>query len=150
MDYMLCYDKNKGFNNCIKSDRPTGYKHSEETILKLRECKIGDKNPMYGRKEDPEKTKIRMKNLHNTPKWNKGKTIKDDIRLEKLQYWKNKQTANSLSCTLVDNETGYKRQADSLKKLSEITPISLTTIQRLRNNTVGHKIKLKYKLQILW
>jgi group I intron endonuclease len=35
MDYTKCYDRNIGFNACIKADRPLGYKHTIESKLKM-------------------------------------------------------------------------------------------------------------------
>ncbi len=182
MDSTLCYNKNIGFNNCIKADRPLGYrhteeakermsklklgtkqsqetihkrrlkkigsKHSEETKRKISNANSGNKNGMFGKKESEEHKQIRMKKLLATPKWNKGLTKKDDVRLEKLAYWKDKITVNALNCKLIDLQNNKEYKADSLNKLSYICPISLASLNRLRSNTAGKKTKERYRLEI--
>ena len=146
MDLTNCYDRNIGFNNCIKSDRPLGYKHTEENkkimsilkkgkklkpehILKIKKSntgkkrtkdqkekmskiKMGDKNPMYGKKETDEHKKRRMKNMLSKPRWNKGLTKKEDSRLEKLAVWKNKLPPNALKCELLNFKTNESWEAN--------------------------------------
>lgn len=45
MDFTNCYNREIGFNNCLKSDRPSGYKHTEEAKIKMKNAKIGKKIP---------------------------------------------------------------------------------------------------------
>jgi group I intron endonuclease len=43
MDTTLCYERNIGFNNTKKSDRPEGYKHTEENKKIMSKIKKGKK-----------------------------------------------------------------------------------------------------------
>lgn len=181
MDETKCYDRKLGFNNCIKSDRPLGYKHteeakrkmseaklgrklsqeqidktskanlgkkrSEESRRKISESKMGEKNPMFGRKEDEKHKTERMKNLLATPRWNKGLTKEEDPRILKLAWWKGKTTVNAIKCQLINKKTGEIWCADSLKKLSNNCPLSLPTINRLKNGTCGSLTKQTYELK---
>ena len=182
MDNTNCYDRSVGFNNTIKSNSPTGYKHTEEhkklmsdlkkgvkqdsssihkrveklkglkrsdeTKEKLRQCKIGEKNPMFGKKEDLSHKLSRMKNLHSKPKWNKGLTKKDDPRIEKLAVWKNKTPPNAKKATLIDLQTDEIWVADSIIALSKISPLSNSSLRRLIKNEASENITKRYKIII--
>lgn len=182
MDKTNCYNRDIGFNNCLKADRPTGYKHTEkakETMRakklgkklseshiskisssnkgkrrteefksRLSEMRRGSKNPMFGKKEDYEHVKNRMKNCLSTPRWNKGLTKKDDPRIAKLATWKGKLPPNALKCQLVDTITKISVEANSLKELAKKSGLSLSTVNRIKNGTAGLKIKQKYILII--
>jgi len=181
MDQTKCYDRTIGFNNCIKSDRPLGYKHTEdakrkmsklklgrklsqeqidkisksntgrkmdeESKRKMSESKSGEKNPMFGKKESENHKAERMKNFLAAPRWNKGLTKDKDPRILKLASWKGKTTVNALKCQLINKKTGEIWLADSLRKLANNCPLSLASINRLKNNTCGHKIKQTYQLK---
>lgn len=181
MDKTKCYDRNIGFNNCLKADRPFGYKHTDEnkqlmsklkkgkktspeTIYKISQSnkgkkrtkeqkekmsklKIGNKNPMYGKKEDEEHKKIRMKNMLSAPKWNKGLTKNDDPRIKKLATRIGKIPPNALKCQLINLKTKDCWYGNSLKELSKNCPLSLATINRIKNETCGKKIKDMYVLK---
>lgn len=122
---------------------------TQEQKEKMSISKLGAKNPMFGKKEDPEKTKVRMKNCLDKPRWNKGLTKKDDPRLEKLgDYARGKEPCNALSCVLLNQDNQEKWEGSSLKNLSTKTPISLSTLNRIRSKTAGKKISKKYKLII--
>ncbi len=41
MDKTKCYNRNIGFNACIKADRPTGYKHDNIAKEKMSKAKLG-------------------------------------------------------------------------------------------------------------
>jgi group I intron endonuclease len=43
MDETRCYDRAVGFNNCVKADRPLGYKHTDENKKRMSELKKGRK-----------------------------------------------------------------------------------------------------------
>jgi len=182
MDYTQCYNRNKGFNACIKADRPLGYKHTkeskkimseikkqqikegkiknnlvlrkkgykhtDETREKIKKSKLGKLNPNYGKKEEEGKKLKRMVNFLKTPKWNKGLTKDTDLRIIKLSTRKGITPSNAILHTLINKITGEKWEANSLKKLSEICPISLATLNRLKRNQSGIKITNIYK--ILW
>jgi hypothetical protein len=49
---------------------------------KMSDARKGKNNPMYGRKEDEEHKKERMKNFLAKPKWNKGLTKENDSRIK--------------------------------------------------------------------
>jgi hypothetical protein len=125
----------------------TGKKRTEEQKKKMSESKLGEKNPMFGRVESDEHKRKRMVNMLNAPRWNKGLTKKDDPRLEKLSVWKGKLPPNSVKCKLINLITGEVYEADSLKNLSIISPISLATINRIKSNKCSNKIKNTYKLE---
>lgn len=73
MDLTECYVREKGFNNCVLSDRPLGYKHTEENKKIMSEKKKGIKQTseniakrMAGRKKDykhSEETKDKMREV---------------------------------------------------------------------------------------
>lgn len=178
MDYTLCYNREIGFNNCVKSDRPLGYKHTEENKIKMsiikkeqikngivkppvntnfkphsekskekmKISKIGNKNPMFGKKEDEEHKRNRMKNMLSKDRWNKGLTSKDDERIKKLAVWKNKIPPNAIKHILIDLETNYKWEEPSLTHLSKVCPLAVSTLVRLKRGICGEKINKKYKL----
>jgi hypothetical protein len=126
-----------------------GRKHSQETKNKIRISKLGSKNPMYGKKENEEKKKKRMKNMLTKERWNKGLTKKDDERINKLCYWAGKTTVNAIKCKLINLVTGEILEADSLKKISKLSNLSISTINRIKNNTAGTKIMSNYRLEVI-
>jgi group I intron endonuclease len=180
MDKTQCYDRNIGFNNCLKADRPLGYKHTDqnkklmsklkkgkklrpETVYKISQAnrgkkrtkeqkekmsksKIGNKNPMYGKKEDNEHKKNRMKNMLSVPRWNKGLTKNDDPRIKKLATRTGQIPHNALKCKLINLKTQDFWCGNSLKELSKKCPLSLATINRIKNGTCGKDIKCNYVL----
>jgi group I intron endonuclease len=109
-------------------------KHSEETKEKIRLGKIGELNPMYGTTLTEEQRQLKGKNLNSVPRWNKGKTSKDDIRIAKLATWKGKLPPNAKKCCLFNEETNEKVFANSLKELSEKSMIPLVSINRITKN----------------
>jgi hypothetical protein len=88
-----------------------------------------------------------MKNFLATPRWNKGLTKDKDPRILKLASWKGKTTVNAVKCQLINKKTGEIWLADSLRKLADNCPLSLATINRLKNNTCGDAIKQTYQLK---
>ena len=125
----------------------TGKKRSEQSKRKMSECKLGEKNPMFGRKEDENHKAQRMKNFLATPRWNKGLTKDEDPRILKLASWKGKTTVNALKCQLINKKTGEIWSADSLRKLASNCPLSLATINRLKNSTCGNVTEQTYELK---
>jgi len=125
----------------------TGRKMNEESKRKISESKIGEKNPMFGKKEDENHKLERMKNFLATPRWNKDLTKEDDARILKLASWKGKTTVNALKCQLINKKTGEIWLADSLRKLANNCPLSLATINRLKNRTCGDIIEQTYELK---
>lgn len=177
MDATRCYDRNIGFNNTTKSDRPLGYRHTEDNKIKMSQLKkglpmhpntkaalfkkrgpmkeetkkkislskIGNRNPNWGKKEEDEKKKNRMKNMLAVPRWNTGKKIGDDPRMEKLRTRIGSIPHNAISCQIIDIVDNIEYIGYSLKDLSTKSPLSLSTINRLKNGTCGKKIMNRYK-----
>lgn len=183
LDETKCYDRMIGFNNTIRADRPLGYKHTDESKIKmskakkgkplsedhvkkiknantgkkrspefkklLSESRKGSKNPMWGIKETDSHKKQRMKNMLDTPRWNTGLKLGDDPRLEKLRNRAGQLPHNVIKCKLINKKTNKEWTGYSLKDLASKTPISLSTINRLKIGTVGKGIKETYKLELL-
>ena len=141
--------KKEQIKNGLKSNlskRLPGFKHSERTKEKIRQTKIGKLNPVFGKKLTKEERQIKGKILNSVPRWNKGLKKEQDPRLNKLAVWKGKLPPNAIKHTLIDLDTGEKWEEKSLKHLSEICPLSASTLARLKTGNVGEKIKNKYKL----
>lgn len=84
-------------------------------IKELSEKRMGENNPMYGRKETEEHKKERMKNCLSKPRWNKGLTTKDDPRISKLATWKGKLPPNAKKIKVVDITTNEVLEFASIK-----------------------------------
>ena len=185
LDFTRCYDREIGFNNCILSDRPLGYKHteeakkvmsekkkgvkqfpetiakrvaaikgikhSEETKEKIRQTKLGAKNPMFGVRYTEEQKLEKVTKLLSVPRWNRGKTKETDPILKKMSEARlGTKPSNCLKCRLIDTVTNEEWFADSLKDLATKTPISLASINRIRFDDIGYSSYLiKYKLEII-
>ena len=136
--------------NCREAliKKNTGSKRTREQKEKMSLSKIGNKNPMFGKKYTDEEIAEKVRGLLSVPRWNKGLTAADDPRIAKLATQKGKTPGNAIKCKLIDLETGDIWEAESLKHLSQKCPISLPTMFRLRNNKAGKKITKKYKLEI--
>lgn len=127
-----------------------GYRHSKETKIKISIKNSGINNGMYGKKEDEDHKQKRMKNFLNATKWNKGRNKNNDEKVKLLSLkLKGRKVHNSIKCKLSNIQTGISYESDSLKNLSIVSGISLSTINRIKNNTCGLKIKNMYKLEIL-
>ncbi len=108
--------------------------HSEATKEKIRLGKIGELNPMYGKKLTLSQRKEKGEKLNSVPRWNKGKTSKDDPRIAKLATWKGKLPPNAKKCCLINLQTDEKIFANSLKELAEKSKIPLVSINRITKN----------------
>lgn len=108
--------------------------HSEETKEKIRQTKLGEKNPMYGKKLSEKEKKDKGKAMNSVPRWNAGKTSKDDPRLLKLATWKGKIPPNAKKCILINNLENINIQANSLKELSKKSKIPLISLNRILKN----------------
>ena len=73
MDLTLCYDRSIGFNNCLKSDRPLGYVHTEDNKVKMSLIK----------KEQLKNGVIRI-NVFQPKGYKHTSEAKDKIRLSKI------------------------------------------------------------------
>ena len=90
-------------------------KEYQKYLKEMSENRIGKNNPMYGKKETEEHKKERMKNCLSKPRWNKGLTIKDDPRLEKLATWKGKLPPNAKKIKVIDITTSEVLEFNSIK-----------------------------------
>lgn len=123
---------------------------SKEAKEKISKANKGSSNGMFGNKEDLEHKIKRMENFLSAPKWNKGLSKETDERLKGMsQKLKGRVAPNKIAHSLTDVDKNEVWEASSLKELSLICPISLTTLSRLKNETAGIKIKSKYRLEIL-
>jgi len=109
-------------------------KHSEETKEKIRQTKLGEKNPMYGKKLSQKEKEDKSRAMNSVPRWNAGKTSKDDPRLLKLATWKGKLPPNAKKCRLINELENVDIQANSLKELSEKSKIPQIAISRILKN----------------
>lgn len=183
MDKTNCYNREIGFNACVKADRPLGYKHddiakqkmskaklgikppkdriektrqknigkkrSEEFKINLSHQRTGHQNPMFGKKLSEEERKQKGINLNSVKRWNHGLTKETDARVAKLSPWKDRTTPNAIKCKLINIKTNETWEAESMIKLAEASPISLPTLHRLKNNTIGNKYKNTYRLEVI-
>lgn len=128
-----------------RAEKLRGKKRTDEQKSKLRESKIGDKNPNFGKKENPEYTKSRMKNMLAAPRWNAGLTKETDERIAKLGLCHiGKIPGNAIKCSLIDLENDQIWSGESMKELSELCPLSLPSLHRLKFNKAGKKITKRY------
>lgn len=116
-----------------------GKKRTIEQKEKCRNSKLGDKNPMFGKKLSDVAKKLKGKNMNSVPRWNKGLTKDTDDRIKKLATWKGKLPPNAMYHKLTDMENGNILESDSLSGLSKLCSISTTTLSRLKKGTAGKK-----------
>ena len=122
-----------------------GKTRTDEQKLRMSENRIGDKNPKFGHKEDEFHKKERMKNMLAKPRWNTGLTKETDPRLVKLGFHRlGKLPTNAIQCSIIDLETNEIWQANSMKELSIMCPLSLPTINRLKRGIAGKKVTKRY------
>jgi|NOAtaT_7_FD_contig_21_7053674_length_1316_multi_5_in_0_out_0_2 hypothetical protein len=128
-----------------------GRKHSEQTKEKMRQSKLGEKNPMFGVKYSEEKRNEKVANMLSVTRWNKGKTKETDPLMAKLsEKLKGRSVYNSLKCRLINLESLEEWIADSIIKLSEGCPLSLASLNRLKSNkNCQTKLLKQYKLEII-
>jgi hypothetical protein len=109
---------------------------------KFSEDRLGDKNPMWGVKLDEETIKQKVDAMLSVPRWNKG--LKNDPRSKGPP--KGTIPHNALPCRLI-NEDGKIFEARSIKELSEVSKVPITTISKLhlgyvKKNKKGWKFEL--------
>ena len=125
----------------------TNKAHTKLTKEKIRLTKIGFKNPMWGYKEDSEKTKVRMSNMLSKPRWNKGLTKETDSRIAKLGVNRiGVIPYNAIKVTLIDLDSGKTWVANSIVELATKCPLSAVTLRRMRRKVCGKDILLKYNI----
>ena len=104
MDQLKAYDREYGFNNCSKADRPTGYKHTEENkkIMSLKKKGIKQSLETIEKrvavlkgKRHTEETKLKISNK-NSGKNNGmyGKVETEEHKKERMKNMLNKPRWN--------------------------------------------------------
>lgn len=111
MDYTLCYNRENGFNNCIKSDSPLGYRHTEEdklrmSIIKKEQIKNGIAKPPvntnYKPHSEESKEKIRKSKLGDkNPMF--GKVEEEEHKKRRMESMLSKDRWNK-GLTIKDDE----------------------------------------------
>lgn len=147
--------KNEGLNLCNLTNGGEGYRISEEKRKEMgqkhrlwmqseegltwrksiSESRTGSGNPNFGKKEDEEHKKARMKNLLAKPRWNKG--LIGDPRSKGPP--KGVSTHNAKKCKIINLQTGEIFVEESklklAKKLKELGyDISLSSLSRMLIN----------------
>lgn len=110
--------------------------NGEKIKKQFSEERLGENNPMWGKIEDENHKKQRMINFLATPKWNKG--LKGDPRSKGPPI--GSIPHNVIACRLV-NEDGRVVEAISLKELSKLSGVPITSINKLRAGTVKQNKK---------
>jgi len=146
------------------SDKKIGIKQKEESVQKrvfslkgkvrteehkenYRNSKLGEKNPMFGVKLTKEERIKKGRAMNSVERWNTGKNKDNDEKLYLMsQKLKGRPAVNKLYHKLINLITGEAWEADSLLKLSKLTPISSSSLSRLKTETCSNKIKNNYKL----
>lgn len=100
----------------------------------MSESRRGDKNPNYGKVEDEEHKRARMKNMLEKERWNKG--MSGDPRCK--GHAKGEITHNAKSCIATHEATGETVTAESVNRLCMILAnhrfkISGSSIKRIVN-----------------
>jgi hypothetical protein len=132
----------KALENLSKSLQEFWNSEDGYTMRKqFSEMRTGDKNPMWGIKEDEEHKKERMKNCLAMPRWNKG--LKGDPRSKGPP--KGSIPHNAIKCKL-SNEDGRSFEAISLTELAKLSGVPLVSIGRLRK---GVKNRKGWRLEII-
>lgn len=93
-----------------------------------------ENNPMWGKIEDEEHKKLRMTNFLKKPKWNKG--LKGDPRAKGPPI--GSLPCNAISCKLFGKNNEFF-EAKSLKELSVISGVPLTSINKMRAGKINKK-----------
>jgi NUMOD3 motif len=114
----------------------------DEVRAKIAKSKMGEKNPMWGKKYDEETIKKKVDAMLSVPRWNKG--LKGDPRSKGPP--KGNVPHNVIQCRLV-NEDGRVFEANSIVELSRVSGVPLISIQRLhlgiyKKNKKGWKFEL--------
>lgn len=113
-------------------------KQSTSTRNRMSEDRKGSKHPMFGKKHKPET--IEKFRIAQTGSKKSEETKEKHRKRSKLPG-----QCNRKPCALVDNETSKKWEAISVLELSRKTPISLSTIKKLKKNIPVNKRNNKYK-----
>lgn len=109
----------------LKIKAQKGWKHSDETKLKLRFKNLGEKNPMYGKHHNKETRKLISLGLRGRETWIKGKHHSDATKLKislsnkgNVTWNKGKVMPEGFGEKIKKIVTGRKHSEDTIKKLS--------------------------------
>jgi len=100
----------------------------------------GSKNPMFGKKEDKEHKKLRMKNLLAKPRWNIGLSKETDSRIKGPPI--SSIPHNARYCKL-RHEDGRIIEAPTIMRAAKLTGIPPLTLQKWINGNVPKKEKTR-------
>lgn len=106
-------DKNFGYN--VANGGNVAGKHSAETIQKIRESKIGAKNPMYGKKSNEKQLAALQKGrMHN-----KGKPLSEETKQKLSIALKGRKLSEETKRKIALAHTGMKLSEEARANLSK-------------------------------
>lgn len=125
------YNSNNSQYGYNKTEGGDGLIANDEIREKLRISKLGEKNPMYGKKlSDEQKLKISLSNKNRIP-WNKNKKgISEETRIKMSNSHKGKSMSGEAKLKIKNNHSHYwkgkespfkgkKHSKESLEKMSK-------------------------------
>jgi len=129
-------NKDIGYNLTNGGGGCTGRILSETTKKKISDSKIGEKNPMYGKKWSSAK-RIQMKNLMTAENnHNYGKPLSEKTKQKLSNALKNREISIETRKKISESMIGIKKTDEMRKKLSESkkgTTLSEQTKQKIKN-----------------
>ncbi len=108
-----------------------GFKHTEETKRKMKECKIGENNPFYG-KHHTEEWKQKRSGKNN---FNYGKHPSEETKQKRRENNKNNPNMG------MKNKSHSEETKQKMKEIKLGKPRSEETKQKIKDNHVGMKNK---------
>lgn len=151
-------------NLTLGGEENHGYKHSDEAKRKISESQKGKPGRRLGAKLTPEqceKFSEIQKEVANRPEmleFRKEKMMGNTYMLGKIHSDESKKkmsesakkrriNAKTIKCKLIDKLNDLSWEANSIIALSKISPISLSTLNRMSNNIkISEKISNQYEL----
>lgn len=151
-------------NLTLGGEENHGYKHSDEAKRKISESQKGKPGRRLGAKLTPEqceKFSEIQKEVANRPEmleFRKEKMVGNTYMLGKIHLDESKKkmsesakkrgiNAKTIKCKLIDKLNDLSWEANSIIALSKISPISLSTLNRMSNNIkISEKISNQYEL----
>lgn len=151
-------------NLTLGGEENHGYKHTDEAKKKISEVQKGKPGRRLGAKltsEQCEKFSEIQKEVANRPEmlefrkermlgntYMLGKTHSDESKKKMSESAKKRGiNAKTIKCKLIDKLNDLSWEANSITALSKISPISLSTLNRMSNNIkVSKKISDQYQL----
>ena len=151
-------------NLTLGGEENHGYKHSNEAKRKISESQKGKPGRRLGAKLTPEqceKFSEIQKEVANRPEmlefrkekmmgntYMLGKTHSDESKKKMSESAKKRGiNAKTIKCKLIDKLNDLSWEANSIIALSKVSPISLSTLNRMSNNIkISKKISNQYQL----